>query len=96
MRRTWFHCINCQTTHPEPYPGSGLYVCPYCSSVDVAPAPRNEVAGKLRRGDLLPLELKATGSTRMARGDTSMQANMRLTGEYPAVRAPAKRTDRSS
>ena len=91
MRQIWFFCNDCKTTHPETSSGCALYVCPYCSSTSIEVIPRNDVAARLMDGALLPVELKATGRARTSTVDTSAQANIRLTGERPAVKLPIKR-----
>lgn len=92
MRKVWFYCQDCKTTHPETSQGCALYVCPYCSSTSVEVIPRDDVASRLRDSELLPIELKATARARTSAHDTSVQANIHLTGERPAVRLPIKRT----
>lgn len=90
MRRIWFYCKNCKTTHPETYPGGALYVCPYCSSTSIEVVSRSDVAASLHDGTLLPIELKATCHNQTSGGDRSAQANIRLTGELPVFRPPTK------
>lgn len=90
MRQVWFSCHDCKTTHPQTALGCGLYVCPYCSSTSVQVIARSDVATRLKDGALLPVELKATARARTSMIDTSVQANIHLTGERPALSLPIK------
>lgn len=90
MRKTWYYCEKCKTTHPETWPGAALLVCPYCSSTSIAIVSRSEVAASLRDGTRRPNELKATCADRTSSSDLSTQANIHMTGEFPISLKPAE------